>query len=271
MRPYSLIRRSGAVATAALLLLSSHIAASQPADDPCISRSVCAALAEEGRVASDQSRYQDALAAFQGAYENTPAPWLLINIGRAQYRLGMAEQAIASFQKYQRLVPNPPTAEAQRLRTFIAEAQVQQLVRAAQRTQDAKQLADASTREPHSPQEKPPQTKVKLLLAAGSTTLGLGVTLLGIGAAGLAVQAPCGNAPSTGQAGCLGIYGGDTLGITLGPLIGGTALSTLGVALLISARRSWSLASSAHSDASPSSDEGAPASHQLLQPAPRNR
>jgi len=158
-----------------------------------------------------------------------------------------------------------------RLRTFIAEAQVQQLVRAAQRTQDAKQLADASTREPHSPQEKPPQTKVKLLLAAGSTTLGLGVTLLGIGAAGFAVQAPCGNAPSTGQAGCLGIYGGDTLGITLGPLIGGTALSTVGVGLLISARRSWSLASSAHSDASPSSDEGAPASHQLLQPAPRNR
>lgn len=268
MRPYSLIRKSGAVTTVALLLLSSRIAASQPADDLCISSSVCTALSEKGRVASDQSRYQDALAAFQGAYENTPAPWLLINIGRAQYRLGMAEQAISSFQKYQRLVPSPPAEEAQRLRTFIAEAQVQQLVRAAQHPQEAKQLAEALTGDP---QEKQPQTRVKLLLAAGSTALGLGVILLGIGAAGFAVQSLCGNAPSLGQAGCLGIYGSDTLGTTLGPVIGGTALSTLGVGLLISAGRSWSLASSVHSNASPSSDEGVPTSPQLLQPEPQKR
>lgn len=246
MLPYSLIRRSGAFTTAALLLLSPHLAASQPADDPCISSSVCTALSKDGRAASDQSRYQDALAAFQGAYENTPAPWLLINIGRAQYRLGMAEQAIASFQKYQRLVPNPPAEEAQRLRTFIAEAQVQQLVRAAQRTQDAKQLAEALTKEPQSSQEKQPLTRVKLLLAAGSTALGLGVILLGIGAAGFAVQSPCGNPPSMGQAACLGIYGGDTLGTTLGPVIGGTVLSTLGVGLLISAGRTGSLARPIH-------------------------
>jgi tetratricopeptide (TPR) repeat protein len=246
MRPYSLIRKSGAVTTIALLFLSSHLLASQPADDPCISSTVCTALSEQGRVASNQSRYQDALTAFQGAYENTPAPWLLINIGRAQYRLGMAEQAITSFQKYQKLVPNPPAEEAQRLRTFIAEAQVQQLVRAAQRTQDAKQLAEAPTKELQSAQEKQPQTSVKLLLTAGSTTLGLGITLLGIGAAGFAVQGPCGNTLSMGQAACLGIYGGDTLGTTLGPVIGGTALSTLGVGLLIYAGRSWSLARPIH-------------------------
>lgn len=258
MRPYSLIRRSGAVTTVALLFLSSHIAASQPADDPCIASSVCAALSEEGRAASDQSRYQDALVAFQGAYENTPAPWLLINIGRAQYRLGMAEQAIASFQKYQRLVPNPPAEEAQRLRTFFAEAQVQQLVRAAQRIQDAKQLAAALTKEPQSPQEKQPQTRVKLLLAAGSTALGLGVIMIGIGAAGFAVQAPCRNAPSTGQAACLGIYGSDTLGITLGSGIGGTALSTVGVGLLISAARSWSLVRPMQSASGLSKPTGSP-------------
>jgi len=240
MRADSLISLGGVIVAVTFQFLPRNAAASDQASDPCMSSSACAALYEEGLAASDQGRYQEALAALQDAYESTPMPWLLINIGRAQYRLGMAEQAIASFQMYKRLVPNPPAEEALRLRTFIAEAQLHQLTRAAHTSQESQQLAGALTKQQPSPEERRPRMREKLLIVAGSTALGLAVAFLGIGAAGFAVETPCSNAPSTGQAECFGIYGNDSLGTSLGPVIGSTALSTLGVGLLIASGRSWS-------------------------------
>ncbi len=61
-----------------------------------------------GRAAYDEGRYDDALAAFERAFELSPRPALHYNIGLAHDRLRHDADALEHYETYLREVENPP-------------------------------------------------------------------------------------------------------------------------------------------------------------------
>ncbi len=66
--------------------------------------------------------YREAIAEFTAAYEASRQPRLLINIGRAHFKLGEAEQALAFYQRYLRERPRGDADARHKLMDYIAEA-----------------------------------------------------------------------------------------------------------------------------------------------------
>lgn len=65
------------------------------------------------------SRFEEALAEYQAAFEAYPAPEFLFNIGQCHRNLGAYDKAIFSFKKYLRLQPDAENREA--VEKLIAE------------------------------------------------------------------------------------------------------------------------------------------------------
>jgi tetratricopeptide (TPR) repeat protein len=65
-----------------------------------------------GRAAYDDGRYAEALEHFDAAYERSPRPELLFNIGLAAQRSGAFERAVEAFEGYLRELPNAPNRDA---------------------------------------------------------------------------------------------------------------------------------------------------------------
>ncbi len=68
-------------------------------------------------------RYGDALAEWQAAYGLRQDPWLLLELARAQHRLGMGQEAITSYRRYLVAEPNPPPAQREEAQTAIVQLQ----------------------------------------------------------------------------------------------------------------------------------------------------
>ena len=91
--------------------------ASQLARDPCLQDNTCRDLYDGARRLSQAEQYDGALVMYQSAYSLQPRPWLLVNIGRMQQKLGRPEQAIVS---YKRFLADPSSATDA---AFLAKAQ----------------------------------------------------------------------------------------------------------------------------------------------------
>ncbi|MFO0580101.1 MAG: tetratricopeptide repeat protein [Polyangia bacterium] len=64
----------------------------------------------------------EALAAFEAAYGFNPEPNLLINIGRAHFRLGHYREALDYYQRFQSKSPGADESVRTRVEQYIAEA-----------------------------------------------------------------------------------------------------------------------------------------------------
>lgn len=71
---------------------------SDPED--CLDDEKCSQLYGSARRLSQAGHYEAALVNYQLAYAQKPTPWLLINIGRMQQKIGKPQQAIASFKRF---------------------------------------------------------------------------------------------------------------------------------------------------------------------------
>jgi len=68
--------------------------------DVCFANPKCAELNETARNLSKIGQVEAALTLYQTAYSQFPAPWLLVNIGRAQQKLNRLPEAIESLRQY---------------------------------------------------------------------------------------------------------------------------------------------------------------------------
>jgi tetratricopeptide (TPR) repeat protein len=71
---------------------------------------------ESGVAYYEQAEYEEALRAFEKAYELSSRPELLINVANVQERLGRLDQAIAALEKFLASSPEAELAETTRLR-----------------------------------------------------------------------------------------------------------------------------------------------------------
>ena len=65
-------------------------------------------LFEAGRSAYQSGNYQDGLNYFERAYQESPRPGLLFNIGQAAYRLHVDDKALHAFKSYLDQIPQAP-------------------------------------------------------------------------------------------------------------------------------------------------------------------
>ena len=70
-----------------------------PAAD-CAQVTDCVTMVQSARRLSDASQLNAALQTYESAYARWPSPWLLINIGRMQQKLGLPAAAITTYQRY---------------------------------------------------------------------------------------------------------------------------------------------------------------------------
>jgi tetratricopeptide (TPR) repeat protein len=99
------MRARTSVVAAMLVVLVAGVPASQ-AQEP--SREVARQALDQyqrGTAAYRARRYDEAIAAFNRAFELDPAPILIFNIGQAQFKKGERAQALASYRRYLELEP----------------------------------------------------------------------------------------------------------------------------------------------------------------------
>lgn len=133
------------------------------AADICLQDADCAQLANRARLMSEAHQYESALLAYQAAYAMRPAPWLQINIGRVNQKLGRFPEAIANYRKFLSSDELPKTPETEsRARMFLAQAEMEL----------AKQLPKpantASTEEEPAPAPLSPPSAIPTTLQAPS-------------------------------------------------------------------------------------------------------
>lgn len=85
------------------------------------------ALYEEGSVAFEREDYSTAAARFEAAFERSPRPRILYNLGLAYDRLSLPQQAIDAYERFLSLTPNARerTQVEERLRVLRAEAEIE--------------------------------------------------------------------------------------------------------------------------------------------------
>jgi tetratricopeptide (TPR) repeat protein len=81
-------------------------------------------LYEAGVVAFDDGTFEAALSLFQRAYELSPRPQMLYNIGSAADRLRQNTIALEAFQAYLEALPEADNANGVRRRVELLEAQI---------------------------------------------------------------------------------------------------------------------------------------------------
>jgi tetratricopeptide (TPR) repeat protein len=94
------------------------------ADDPCLKEPKCQELVGRAREASQLQHYDEAMRAYIAAYAVKPVPWLLLNIGRVQQKLGRFDDAIQMYRAFLDL-PRQEGDEEQRARAteYLAKAE----------------------------------------------------------------------------------------------------------------------------------------------------
>ncbi len=98
------------------------IGAAQAEAQTCRSDGPCSALLDSGLEAFKVPNYERALTSFEAAYALLPDPVLLLNIGRAHYRLGHPDKAVEYYLRFQGAVPNPNPEIAGTFEKYLSEA-----------------------------------------------------------------------------------------------------------------------------------------------------
>lgn len=98
------------------------IGAAQAEAQTCRSDGPCSVLLDSGLDAFKIPNYQRALTSFESAYALIPDPVLLLNLGRAHYRLGHPDKAVEYYLRFQGAVPNPSPEIAETVEKYLSEA-----------------------------------------------------------------------------------------------------------------------------------------------------
>lgn len=85
-------------------------------DDPDCGESVQSALHQ-----SNAKQYEAALKTYQDVYDKWPTPWLLINLGRVQQKMGRLDDAVSSFELYLATAPADKPERIKVARAFLAQ------------------------------------------------------------------------------------------------------------------------------------------------------
>lgn len=109
-----------------LAAASGQSRAQTAADDPCLRELACQRLLAKAQSASQDQRYEDALIIYKKAHNLSSAPWLLVNIGRMQHKLGRYQEAKNNYLRYLES-PRQPQDDEQRTtaQNFLAQAESQ--------------------------------------------------------------------------------------------------------------------------------------------------
>jgi tetratricopeptide (TPR) repeat protein len=93
--------------------------------DPCLSDALCRAHFQRGRKLSKEDDYVGALAAYEAAFRRRQVPWLLLNVGRTQQKLGQPRSALIHFRRYLEIAPNDPPERLQKAKQYSQEAELE--------------------------------------------------------------------------------------------------------------------------------------------------
>jgi tetratricopeptide (TPR) repeat protein len=88
---------------------------------------------EQGRLAYDLGRFDEALDHFEAAYAAVPLPGFLFNLGQCHLQRGDAARAIFFYERYLELVPDAHNADV--TRGLLAEARLKQQQKQQQKQQ----------------------------------------------------------------------------------------------------------------------------------------
>lgn len=85
-------------------------------------------LYEEGSAAFSREDYSSAAARFESAYNLSPRPRILYNLGLTYDRLGIPQQAVDAYERFLAMLPNAPerVQVEERMRVLRAEAEIAQ-------------------------------------------------------------------------------------------------------------------------------------------------
>jgi tetratricopeptide (TPR) repeat protein len=110
----------------------------------CLQIEECRQIFESARRLSDSRQYNAALTGYEKAFAMSTSPWLLINIGRVQQKLGRPADAITSFKRFLDDAGQQPAEAVSAAREYLQQAESDL---AAQREKDrlAAQPATATT------------------------------------------------------------------------------------------------------------------------------
>jgi predicted Zn-dependent protease len=95
----------------------SEIRPPQCDDDPDCGEAVQQALSQ-----SNAQEYQAALTTYRGIYARWPTPWLLINMGRVEQKMGRPSDAIATYQRYLDVATNDKPDRVRVARAYMEQA-----------------------------------------------------------------------------------------------------------------------------------------------------
>ncbi len=96
---------------------------SPTASSDCAANPVCMQLTVRAKELSQAGQHTQALDAYQGAFALYPSPWLLLNIGRLQYKLGRPQEAVITLRRALAQTPVDQIEKRQRLQIFLAAAE----------------------------------------------------------------------------------------------------------------------------------------------------
>lgn len=222
----------------ALTALLVSVAPSVRADEASDARA--RELFDNGALLYEEGRYEDAVAAWQMAYELSPKPLLLFNIANAQERLGRYQEALDSLNRYRAFAPKDERKILDRritnLEKRVEEQKAWETPAYDPTSGEVPELQTRKKDEDATPQLNPAPF---LLMGGGAGLLGAGAALWGSSAAaGSEALALCGTS-SAGTTHCLDAAGpflereqqhalaGDVL------FIAGGGLAAAGAAVLV--------------------------------------
>lgn len=148
------------------------------------------ALFEAGRIAFGNRRYTQALEMFERAYELSPRPALLYNLGSTLDRLRRDREAVDAFRRYLEGEPNSPRRAEVEERITILEQQLATSPQAVARagTETGSPETDATVE--HDPITKKWWFWTIIGVAVVGTAVGVGVAVAGGGTQGPATAGP---------------------------------------------------------------------------------
>lgn len=89
----------------------------------CTADPICRQLTIRANELSRANQHAQALDAYEGAYALHPSPYLLLNIGRLQYKLGRIDEALLSLRKALAQTPEGDIEKRERISRFLTAAE----------------------------------------------------------------------------------------------------------------------------------------------------
>lgn len=115
--------------------------------DACMTDAECRREVNEASSLSQSSQFGPALAIYQSAYARHGVPWLLVNIGRMQQKLGKHEESLEAYQRFLQTGLGKANATLRvRVQGYLAEAENTVAEQKKQTAAEQARLAERQTR-----------------------------------------------------------------------------------------------------------------------------